>query len=129
MTLCTTLPYNDAHHMSDLPVLPDTPGIVLCSGRWMTESGELPHAPIAPNIASAMPSTAGVVPTATAVDPPQRGIEDNRLIDSPPRNDEDDGFVVALAVTGMQTAPPVELWLLTESPQGQVLAMKRLWGV
>jgi hypothetical protein len=91
---------------SDLPVPPDIPAIVLCSGRQTTESGELPHVPTAPNIASAMPSMAGALPTATAVDPPQHNVEDDGFIDSPPRDNEDDGFVVALAATGMQTAPP-----------------------
>jgi hypothetical protein len=91
---------------SDLPVPPDIPGIVLCPGQWTTESGELAHAPTAPNIALATPSMAGALPTATAVDPPQRNVEDNGFIDSPPCDDEDDGFVVALAATGMQMAPP-----------------------
>jgi hypothetical protein len=86
---------------SDVPVPPDTPGIVLCSGQQTTESGELPHAPTAPNIASAMPYMVGALPTATAVDSPQRNVEDDGFIDSPRHNNEDDGFVVALAATGM----------------------------
>ncbi len=68
---------------SDLPVPPDIPEIVLCPGQWTTESGELPHVPTAPNIALAMPSMAGALHTATAVDPPQRNIEDDGFIDSP----------------------------------------------
>jgi hypothetical protein len=91
---------------SDLPVPPDTPGIVLRSGRRTTESGEPPHAPTAPNIASAMPSTSGAAPTATAVDPPPRDIEDDGFVDPPPHDDEDDGFVVASAAKGIHTASP-----------------------
>ncbi len=74
---------------SDLPVHPNTLGIVLHSGRRTTESGELPHALTALNIAS----TLGVAHAATAVD-------------HLPCNVADDGYVVALAVRGMQTASP-----------------------
>jgi hypothetical protein len=87
----------------DLPVPPNTQGIVLCSGQRTTESGELPNAPTAPNIATAVPRAA---PTGTAVDPPQQGIGANTRVNSPMRTDEDDGFVVASAAQGMQTAPP-----------------------
>jgi hypothetical protein len=91
---------------SDLPVPPNTLGIVICSGRRTTESGEPPHVPTAPNIASAMPSTSGAAPTATAVDPPPRNVEDDGFVDPPLHDNEDDGFVVASAPKGMQTTSP-----------------------
>jgi hypothetical protein len=87
----------------DLLVPPDTQGIVLCSGRRTTESGELPNAPTAPNIATAAPKAA---PMGMAVDPPQRGIGADTPVNSPTRTDEDDEFVVASAAQGMRTAPP-----------------------
>jgi hypothetical protein len=87
----------------DLPVPPNTQGIVLRSGRWTTESGELPNAPTAPNIATA---ALWAAPTSTAVDPPQRGVGADTCVNSPTRTDEDDGFVVASAAQGMRTAPP-----------------------
>ncbi len=87
----------------DLPVPPDTQGIVLHSRRQTTESRELPNALTAPNIAMTTPRPA---PTGTAVDPPQQGVGADTRVNSPTRTDEDNGFVVASAAQGMRTAPP-----------------------
>ncbi len=105
--------------LPDLPVHPDTPGIVLRSGQRTAESGELPHAPTAPNIAS----TLGAAPAATAVDHlPCDVANDGSMVASKGRemrtapaatavdhltcNVADDGFVVASAARGMKNGFP-----------------------